>query len=119
MSKLDNPQFKAFIEKYTEHEAPSRVTIIRVHVDKTYIRCLDEARTNLGDDLLCVALDSTSDILKRSVASFIVGSLEDKSKGPYLINMKEMGSGTTEAYLQFFNESLNGFFGEGELFAWN
>lgn len=60
--------------------------------------------------------DGTSDTAKRSVASFIVGSLKDNSKGPYLINMKNMERNTTQAaYFEFFNESLQGFFGEGDL----
>lgn len=114
LSKLDHPQFKNFIEKYTEHEAPSRTTIRRIHVDKVYNSCIAEAREQLGDDPLYVSLDGTSDIGKRSVAAFIIGSMKDNTKGPYLINMKIMHQSTAEAYKEFFHESLNSFFGDGK-----
>lgn len=54
--------------------------------------------------------------MRKNVAAFIAGSLENPKKGPFLINLKEMKSGTGESYLEFFKESLKLLFdGTGEL----
>lgn len=105
--KLRNKKFGRFVGKYTEHKVPSETVIREKYMGKSFEKYLQAVRNLLKDDIVYVSTDGTIDNCGRSAAAFIVGSLSNPMNGPFLIDMKEMKSGSADAYLQFFNESLD------------
>lgn len=77
------------------------------YVGTIFEQTMQEIRNLLKNEKIYVSLDGTTDKKGRNVGAFIVGSLQNVNKGPYLINLKEMESGSAEAYYEFFEESLN------------
>lgn len=77
------------------------------YLNKVFDHTIRETRNLFKDEYIYVSLDGTTDKKGRQVAAFIVGSLQDVNKGPFLINLKTMESGTAEAYYRFFEESLS------------
>lgn len=67
----------------------------------------NQIQSLLEEDSIYISLDGTTTKSGAQVAAFIVGSLNDKLNGPFLINVKEMKDGTAQSYYEFLQESLN------------
>lgn len=103
---MDLPVYKTFIKKYTEHELPSSNTFRYKYLDRVFDHSISEVQRLLQGHKIYVSIDGTTDIAKRSVAAFIVGSLSEINVGPFLFNLKTMEKSDTDAYYQFLIESL-------------
>lgn len=95
------------MKKYTEFEPPKKSYMYENCTGKVFLECLQYVRNLLKDDIVYISVDSTKDKKGKQVAAFIVGSLQNKNFGPFLINIKEMDSGFAEAYYTFIKESLD------------
>lgn len=62
----------------------------------------NQIQSLLEEDSIYISLDGTTTKSGAQVAAFIVGSLNDKLNGPFLLN-----HGTAQSYYEFLQESLN------------
>lgn len=60
----------------------------------------------IGEDNIWVSIDETTDKVGRSIAVFIVGSINNKQIGPFMINEEELPGKTAEDLKTFFIKSL-------------
>lgn len=98
--------FRTFIKKYTQHELPKRFSLQHKYLDHIFNYSIGEVRTLLKGHKIYISIDGTTDIAKRSVAAFIVGSLTNFKVGPFLMNLKTMEKSDHTAYHDFVIESL-------------
>lgn len=76
------------------------------YLPQTYNKSINEVRKKLGNDHLWVSSDETTDTSKRSIAIFVVGSLDNENNGPYELHFDVLPSTNSEGIQKFFRDSL-------------
>lgn len=87
-------------------------TLQRRFMTSTYNEALQAARDNIGDDLIGVTYDETTNKCHRHIANFYVRSLE-KNAGLYLIHLEQLDEVNAESMIVFFKENLKIFYDDG------
>lgn len=75
-------------------------------MNKIYDESIANIRQLLQKEKIYISVDGTSSD-EISVGAFVVGSLENPHKGPFLIKLCKMNDGTAESYFQLILEGLN------------
>lgn len=60
-----------------------------------------------------VALDETTDSSIRSIGAFLLSSMDQPQYGPYVLNIAEMSGAKHNGVMDFFEESLEILYNEG------
>ncbi|XP_042144422.1 uncharacterized protein LOC121834734 [Ixodes scapularis] len=106
-TKVENPVFKTFLQKYSSHTVPSESTLCKNYLQPMFEETLKKIRDELEDSCIWVSVDETTDATGRFVAHIMVGKLiADERTTPFLVCCKtlERTNGETVAY--FVNTSL-------------
>lgn len=106
-TKLENPVFRSFLEKYCNTKIPCESTLRKNYLGYTYEEVLSSIRSEVGDSSIWISVDETTDANGRYIANMVIGKLEsEKPTRPFLIASKplEKTNGDTVAY--FVNTSL-------------
>jgi hypothetical protein len=74
--KLQNPQFREFLEKYTSKHIPDESLLRKNYLSHCYNMNLFNIKNELSDNNIWFAVDETADINGRYVANLLVGVLK-------------------------------------------
>ena len=75
LQKLDNPAFKAFLEKWAKISVPSASVVRKTYGKIIYEECLQKVRQQVGDHQIWIGVDETTDMCKRYVGVTVGGDL--------------------------------------------
>ncbi|KAL4104508.1 hypothetical protein QTP88_019803 [Uroleucon formosanum] len=107
MQKLQNEEFKNFLEKYTNKIIPDESTLRKGYVFQCYIDTIEKIRSYVENKKIWVTLDETTDIEGRYVANVVVGTLELNGPGKhFLINTEVLEKVNHSTILKLFDRSL-------------
>lgn len=109
IDKINRPQFKNFLNKYTNEIIPSDTTIRLKGIPNAYNRIWEKIRSAIRNKYIWVAIDETVDYKRRCVVNVIVGILsqdKEESEKKYLLlsDMAERVNGGT--IFQLFQTAL-------------
>lgn len=86
LHKLQNKNFKSFLEKYTKKHIPDESTLWKNYLNQCYTDVLQNIWKIIGSSYIFFSIDETSDPRGKCVANFIVGKLNtDSPFKPYLL----------------------------------
>lgn len=89
LNKLNNHNFKSFLEKYTSKEIPNQTTLRKGYVNDIYEDTLVKIRSFIFGKKIWVSIDETTDSAGRYIANVIVGTLELNGPGHvFLLNCR-------------------------------
>ncbi|XP_031329760.1 uncharacterized protein LOC116160649 isoform X2 [Photinus pyralis] len=105
--KLDNPQFRQFLEKYSLTNIPDRTTLSKLYLPKCYNQAISDIRADIGHYNVWICVDETTDSMGRYVANLIVGKLsKDMLTTPHLLSCKVLERTNHCTVARFVNDSL-------------
>lgn len=105
--KLQNHEFKTFLEKYTQNIIPDESTFRKNYVQKVYEKTMASIREAIGDHSIWISIDETTDVTGRFVANVIVGSLENGKPGKHFLLTSEKLEKTNHATIaELFRSAL-------------
>ena len=106
--KLEHPNIKAFLSKYTSENIPSESTLRKKYVEAYYDTTMNRIRENIADRKIWVSIDEATDTTGRQIANVIVGVLNTECKGKiYLLNSEELAATNSTTIAQTFSASLS------------
>lgn len=106
-NKLEQPAFRAFLEKYCNRHIPSESTLRKNYLQNCYQAHLDRIREKIGNNNIYFEVDETTDACGRYVANMLVGILsESEPPESYLINIAALEKTNHSTVARFINDSL-------------
>lgn len=112
--KLQNQNFKSFLEKYTTIHIPDESTLRKNHLNQCYTDVLQNIREIIGSSYIFFSVDKTTDPRGKYVANFIVGKLNaDSPSKSYLLTSKVLEKTNNSTIAQFVNNCLKLLWPEG------
>lgn len=81
LNKLNNKEFREFLEKYTQQHIPSESTLRQYYVPKLYDENMKQIRNSIIGNKIWISIDETTDVTGRHVANVIVGILRPNEAG--------------------------------------
>lgn len=110
--KVNNPAFKAFLQKYCgkEHNVPDESTLRKLYVPTIYETVLKNIQNDIGDELLWISTDETTDACGRYVANLVVGKLCMQPSRSYLVACKTIDKTNHATVARFVNDSIRSLF---------
>lgn len=106
-NKLQIPEFKNFLEKYTGKHIPDESTLRKNYLGPCYENVIIAIREVIGNSDIWIAVDETTDTNGRYIANLIVGVLKhDTPSQPYLLACKELPKTNHSTISRFINDSL-------------
>lgn len=111
LKKLNNVNMRNFLKKYCANQkVPDESTLRKFHVADIFNEVLNEIRQDIGENLIWISADETTDACGRYIANLIVGKLSQAPSRPYLIACKELDKTNHSTIARFVNHSLNSTF---------
>ncbi|KAF0764255.1 DUF659 domain-containing protein [Aphis craccivora] len=105
--KLQNPQFRAFLEKYTGKHIPDESLLRKNYLSHCYNKTLSNIRNEIGDNNIWFAVDETTDINGRYVANLLVGILKSNNTcRSFLLSCKVLEKTNHSTVSRFVNDEL-------------
>ena len=105
--KLSNKVFKEFLFKYIKKPIPDKSTIRKNYLDVCYKTTIEKIRKEIGNSIIYVIVDETTDYCGRHVANCLVGNLLSEKPGiPYLISCNVLEKTNSSSISRFINDSL-------------
>jgi len=105
--KLQNTEFRQFLEKYTKKHIPDESTLRKTYLRPCYQNVISQIKNEVGDSYIWISVDETTDINGRFIANLIIGILHrEKAKRSYLISCKELVKTNHFTVTRFVNDSL-------------
>jgi hypothetical protein len=87
LHKINNPEFRLFLETYTNRDIPNESTLRKNYVNEVYFDTLNKIRDNIKGNKICVSIDETIDVNGTYVVNFMIGTLQiDQPEKMYLLN---------------------------------
>uniref|UniRef100_A0A2S2PVX4 DUF659 domain-containing protein n=1 Tax=Sipha flava TaxID=143950 RepID=A0A2S2PVX4_9HEMI len=106
-NKLQIPEFKNFLEKYTGKHIPDESILRKNYLGPCYNNVINAIREIIGNSDIWIAVDETTDTNGRYIANLLVGVLEcDTPSQPYLLACKELPKTNHSTVSRFINDSL-------------
>lgn len=84
-----NKNFVSFLEKYTEYNVPSEITLRNNYVKNLHKSTINHIKNCVHNYFLWISIDETTDTTERYVANVIIGTLgHDKliAKQKFVLN---------------------------------
>lgn len=75
MRKHDNPNFRKFLEKYTDRKETDESTLRKNYLPDLYEKTLADIRENISNGPIWVSIDETVDIKGRYIANIVVAKM--------------------------------------------
>lgn len=105
--KINNPDFKSFLEKYINKKMPDESTLRKTYLKDIYMETLNKIRDNIKTGTVWVSIDETTDVEGRYIANIIVGKLcSDTPSTPFLLNCEVLEKCNHATISRFFNDSM-------------
>lgn len=107
LNKVNNEDFRLFMEKYTNREIPDESTLRKSYVNDIYEEVINKIRFNIAGHKIWVSVDETTDVQGRYIANIIIGTLEvDKPGKVYLLNSEVLEKINHSTITKFFDRSM-------------
>jgi len=107
LNKLNNPQFKDFLAKYTGQNIPAEPTLRIGYIDSCYTKIMNEIKKRVDGKKIWISMDETTDIEGRYIVNTIIGILTPDSPGEiFLINVEELDKINHSTICKAFDRSL-------------
>lgn len=105
--KLEQPSFRAFLEKYCNRHIPNESTLRKNYLNKCYQERISKIREKLCDKAIYIVVDETTDICGRYVANMLVGVLSD-TEAPisYFVHSAVLDKTNHSTIARFINDGL-------------
>jgi len=113
LHKLNNPELKSFLEKWTKRTQPNPQTLRTYYVSDVYGKTIDKIRETIGENDYFLIVDETQNVCQKYVVNILIGSLNGKFSKPMLIKCQEIESAKHSAILQAINNALTKTFPNG------
>ncbi|KAB0790223.1 hypothetical protein PPYR_15446, partial [Photinus pyralis] len=110
--KLNNLQFRQFLEKYTNKKVPDESTLRKRYLQQCFHDVICEIRDQMKYENIWISIDETTDAAGQCVCSAVVGGLKAGSKS-YLLNIQILDRVNHSTVAKFFNDSLTLLWPEG------
>ncbi|KAL4148242.1 hypothetical protein QTP88_002523 [Uroleucon formosanum] len=81
LAKLNNTNFRNFLEKNIKFKIPDESTLRKNYVEKCYLNTIRNIRHYVGDKKIWVSVDETTDVEGHYVVNIVIGTLEAKYSG--------------------------------------
>lgn len=107
LTKLKNPTFKMFLEKYTGQAVPEESTLRKNYVEVIYNETLSKIRDIIGNGPIWVSVDETTDVDGRYIANCIVGKLNSEPSKPIVLSCGELTKCNHQTIARFFNDAMS------------
>ncbi|KAJ8949788.1 hypothetical protein NQ314_008106 [Rhamnusium bicolor] len=92
LKKLQNTQFKEFLQEYCNQNIPDESTIRKKTVHAVYKTVIQEIKVSLDNGSVYIIVDESIDTCGRYIAHLIIEALQENNPSkPYLIASKELG----------------------------
>jgi hypothetical protein len=101
LAKLQNSNLKSFLEKYTAQSIPDESTLRKKYIQPIYKETLVSIRNSIGNRLIWVSIDKTTNVDSKFIANIIVGKLNDSKSKPFLLNCEQLINATTKLLQEF------------------
>ena len=86
-NKVNEPEFKRFIEKYTNFKCPDQSRLRADYLKGIYEQTIEDIKKELKDDYIWLSVDETTDVMGRHITNVCVGPLNaNKPNKSYLLN---------------------------------
>ena len=98
LNKVENPNFKSFLEKWTKKELPSESTLRKTYLEDEGKKCIQDIILRPHGEDIHLIIDECTDVLGRYVLAVLVGVLDmhNESK-PVLFEVVEIERTTSVA----------------------
>jgi hypothetical protein len=107
LKKLDNGEFKCFLEKYCSRHIPSESTLRKNYVDSLHEEVMDELKSTISNNFIWFSVDETTDVCGRYIANLIIGILHEESPTKaFLIASKELEKTNSNTVTKFVHDEL-------------
>lgn len=107
-NKVNNPVFKAFIEKYCKRNVPEESTLRKRYLEICYQKSLQKIRDEIGNNFIWISVDETTDATGRYVANAVVGKLKsDEPSTSHLIASLTLEKTNNETIARFVNDAVS------------
>jgi|UniRef100_A0A2S2Q283 hypothetical protein len=114
LHKIQNKNFKSFLEKYTNTHIPDESTLRKNYLNQCYTDVLQNIREYIGSSYIFFSIDETTDPRGKYIANFTVGKLNaDSPSKSYLLTSKVLEKTNNSTIAQFVNNSLKLLWPEG------
>jgi len=113
---LNNPEWKAFLEKFMQRQLPDESTIRKGYLDKIKNETIEKIRKDIGDGYAWVSYDETTDEKGRMMANLVIGKMSNTASTSYLLSCKELEATNNETVARFVNKSLMTVWPNGEMY---
>lgn len=111
LKKLNNVQFKSFLQKYCNFNIPDESTIRKRGVVSVYNDVIHKIREEIAENYFYIIVDETTDSCGRYIAHMMIGTLqEDVSGRVHLIASKQLDKTNNLTVTRFIQDSLTKFF---------
>ncbi|KAL3080176.1 hypothetical protein niasHS_013848 [Heterodera schachtii] len=89
--KVNNPSFKAFLEKYCGRSIPHHETLRSNYVKNCFEGVLSKIKDDIGENgFIWCSVDETTDRNGRCMANLLIGLLNERWNAPHLISVKPL-----------------------------
>ncbi|KAE9528576.1 hypothetical protein AGLY_012151 [Aphis glycines] len=107
LHKINNSEFRLFLETYTNRDIPSESKLRKNYVDEVYSDTLNKIRNNIKGNKIWVSIDETIDVNGRYVANVVIGTLQTDQPGKvYLLNTEILDKANYSTITKLFDKSM-------------
>ncbi|VVC30206.1 Hypothetical protein CINCED_3A011907 [Cinara cedri] len=87
LNKLQNTEFRQFLQLYTQKDVPTESTIRKFYLDDCYEEMMKNIRQRVFLKKIWISIDETTDAEGRQIANAIIGTLEENRAdvAPYMV----------------------------------
>ena len=110
LSKISNPIFRGFLQKYTHMDPPDESTLRKYYLPKCYEETINKIRKLCENENIWVSFDETSDSSGRKIVNIIIGVLKDDdvlSEKFFLLACEEISVVNHTTVARVFNDAMH------------
>lgn len=105
--KLENPSFRSFLEKYTQHSVPNESTLRKGYLNNCYDETMKTIRKALQGQRIWISIDETTDTLGRFIGNVIVGVMSgDEPQKSFLLHVEALEKVNHTTIAKLFDDSI-------------
>lgn len=107
-SKLNNPCFRGFLEKYTTCNIPDESTLRKLYLPRCYDDKLNKIKQSVQGNKIWVSIDESTDVEGRYIGNVIVGVLSPDSAGQkFLLTSENLQKVNHSTIVNLFETSMS------------
>jgi hypothetical protein len=105
--KINNPEFRLFLETYTNRDIPNESTLRKNYSNEVYSDILNKIRDNIKGNKIWVSIYETTDVNGTYVVNVVIGILQtDQSGKVYSLNTEILDKANYSTITKLFDKFL-------------